>query len=300
MKLDILAIAAHPDDIELSCSGTLASLIRSGKKAGVLDLTKGEFGTLGTPEQRMQEAADAARVLGLSVRENAGLPDCGLENSAAYREIIIRCVRRYRPDICFLNSPEDRHPDHRNAARLALDALFYSGLEKITTYDEAGPSQNIIYINPPDSQREKTSLHSHSDATQQDEYSGDSAGSNTFPDTTTSDRNTIRQKPWRPYHILHYMQHWPFKPDLIFDITETIKIREKAIRSFSSQFDVDKDRQEKKETYVSTKRFFDAVEGRAREYGQQIGVAFGEPFLYHGKPIPVRDLDFLFSNKTPS
>ncbi len=241
MNLDVLAIAAHPDDVELCCAGTLAALARQGKKVGVLDLTRGEMGTRGTPELRLREAQDAAEILGLAVRENAGLPDCGLDNTLAHREAIIRFVRRYRPEVCFVNAPEDRHPDHRNAALLTLDALFYSGIAKLPVADA-----------PPE--------------------------------------------PWRPRHILHFMQHWPFPPTFVFDITETIEIKEKAIRAFASQFDVGEDDDGPK-TYVSSRRFFEALRGRAREYGQQIGVTFGEPFLYHGGPVPLNSLDVLFSSK---
>jgi N-acetylglucosamine malate deacetylase 1 len=240
MKLDVLAIAAHPDDVELCCAGTLAALARDGRKVGVLDLTRGEMGTRGTPELRLREAQDAAGILGLAVRENAGLPDCGLENTPAHREAIIRIVRRYRPEVCFVNAPEDRHPDHRNAARLALDALFYSGIARLPVEDA-----------PPE--------------------------------------------PWRPRHILHFMQHWPFPPTFVFDITETIDIKEKAIRAFASQFDVNDD--DGPQTYVSSRRFFEALRGRAREYGLQIGVTFGEPFLYYGGPVPLNSLDVLFSTK---
>lgn len=133
MKLDVLAIAAHPDDVELACSGTLAVLAGQGKRIGILDLTKGEMGTRGTPELRMQEAQNAAEILGVSIRENAGLPDAGIENNREQQLKIMEVVRQYQPDICFIPAPEDRHPDHRNANRLCGDALFYSGLQKLET-----------------------------------------------------------------------------------------------------------------------------------------------------------------------
>ena len=275
MKLDVLAIAAHPDDAELCCAGTLAALAQSGKKVGVLDLTRGEMGTRGTPELRLEEARNAAEILGLSARENAGLPDCGIENSASQRETVIRFVRYFRPEICFVNALEDRHPDHRNAARLSLDALFYSGLNKLETYKDDGifePS-SVPYENT-DRQTGKSNQEK----------------------TSKKGIGPKRQQPWRPRHILHFMQHWPFEPTFVFDITATMELKEKAIRAFSSQFDVSED-DDGPQTYVSSKRFFDALRGRAREYGQQIGVTFGEPFLYYGGPVPVADLDFLFASK---
>lgn len=139
--LDVLGIAAHPDDVELCAGGTMALLARQGRRTGILDLTRGELGSRGTPEGRLEEAAEAARLLGLAARANLGLPDGGLDNSEAHRLAIVRLVRRYRPTVVLLNAPEDRHPDHGNAARLATDALFYAGLRKIETDWEGRPQQ---------------------------------------------------------------------------------------------------------------------------------------------------------------
>lgn len=152
-KLDILALAAHPDDTELCCGGTLAALVNKGKSVGVIDLTKGEMGSRGTPELRMKESKNAAKIIGLSVRENLGLPDTKLDNIEEFRLRIIKKIRKYRPHICLVGAPTDRHPDHGNATNLALDAIFYSGLIKIETQDENGneqkpwrPSHNLHYM----------------------------------------------------------------------------------------------------------------------------------------------------------
>jgi len=131
MKLDILAIAAHPDDVELSCAGTLLKEISSGKKAGVLDLTQGELGTRGSAAMRLQEAEESARILGLSCRDNLGFQDGFFQNDQAHQRAIIQIIRKYQPDIVFANALSDRHPDHGRAAKLAADACFYSGLRKI-------------------------------------------------------------------------------------------------------------------------------------------------------------------------
>lgn len=140
-KLDILAFAAHPDDTELCCGGTLAKLVKQGKKVGVVDLTKGEMGSRGTPEQRMEESANAAEIIGLAVRENLGLPDTKLSNNRDNQKKLIRKIRRYRPHVCLVGAPADRHPDHGYGTRLALDALYYSGLTKIETVDDDGKPQ---------------------------------------------------------------------------------------------------------------------------------------------------------------
>lgn len=141
MKLDILAIGAHPDDIELGCSGTIITEIRSGKKVGIVDLTEGELGTRGSVETRYNEAAEAGRIMGISARENLQLPDGFFENNPASQMKLIRAIRKYQPDIVLANAPEDRHPDHGRAARLIADASFYAGLRKIQTNDDNGNAQ---------------------------------------------------------------------------------------------------------------------------------------------------------------
>ena len=107
---------------------------------------------------------------------------------------------------------------------------------------------------------------------------------------------TEDQEPWRPFHILHYMQHWPFEPTFVFDITDTMHIKEKAILAFESQFNIS-EADSGPQTYVSGKSFFEALRGRARHYGQMIGAEFGEPFLYYGGPVPINNLEFLRGSK---
>ena len=133
MKLDILAIGAHPDDVELSCSGVLAKEASRGKKTGILDLTRGELGTRGSAEIRDQEAAAAAKILGLSVRENIALADGFFTNDKESQLRIIEIIRKYQPEIVLCNAVDDRHIDHGKGSKLASDACFLSGLKKIET-----------------------------------------------------------------------------------------------------------------------------------------------------------------------
>ena len=135
MKLDVLAIGAHPDDIELSCGGTILKLTRQGRKVGIVDATEGELGTRGSREIRARESAAAAAVLGVAVRENLSLPDGNIENTFAAREKLITVIRRHRPDILLIPHFQDRHPDHEHTHILARESWFYSGLEKIATRD---------------------------------------------------------------------------------------------------------------------------------------------------------------------
>jgi N-acetylglucosamine malate deacetylase 1 len=133
MKLDILAFGVHPDDVELSCAGALLVEKKNGKMTGIIDLTQGELGTRGTAETRKTEAADAARVLGVEIRENLEMADGFLQNDEAHQRKIISVLRTFQPDIILCNAPEDRHPDHGRSSKLVADAAFLSGLNKIQT-----------------------------------------------------------------------------------------------------------------------------------------------------------------------
>ncbi len=231
-RLDVLGLAAHPDDVELSAGGTMCLLARQGYRVGIVDLTKGELGSRGTPEGRMEEARAAAEIIGLAARENLGLPDGDLANTKENQRKVIRAVRRYRPHIVLTHPLVCRHPDHCAAARLTVDAFFYSGLRKVETVEDDGTPQT----------------------------------------------------PWRPHHVLHYMQAVPFEPTLVVDVTETWEQRTRALQAFQSQF-FNPDYQpaaDEPDTYISNPDFFHSIEARARTYGYHIGATYGEPFLYRG------------------
>lgn len=133
MKLDILAFGAHPDDVELGAAGTLIKHLRYGRQVGIADLTKGELGTRGSAEIRAKEAASAAKLMGISVRENLGLADGFFMNDKENQAKIIKILRKYQPDIVISTAPEDRHPDHGTAYKLITDSCFLAGLAKLTT-----------------------------------------------------------------------------------------------------------------------------------------------------------------------
>ena len=141
MKLDLLAIGVHPDDVELGCSGTIINEIRNGKKVGVLDLTQGELGSRGTIETRYEEAAKAAMIMGVHVRENLKMRDGFFTNDEEHQRKLIVAIRKYQPEIIITNSLNDRHPDHGRAAKLTTDSCFLSGLRKIETKNEQGVAQ---------------------------------------------------------------------------------------------------------------------------------------------------------------
>lgn len=132
-KLDILVITVHPDDAELGCGGTILRHVAMGRKVGLVDLTRGELGTRGTPETREIEARHAAAKLGVSIRENLGMRDGFFQNDEAHQLKVIQCIRKYRPEILISNALYDRHPDHGRAGDLINDSVFLAGLRKIET-----------------------------------------------------------------------------------------------------------------------------------------------------------------------
>jgi bacillithiol biosynthesis deacetylase BshB1 len=141
MKLDILAIGSHPDDVELGCGATLAKEIAAGKKVGILDLTRGELGTRGSSELRDEEAKRAAEILGVSIRENLGFADGFFRNDREHQMELIRCLRKFRPDVVLCNAVEDRHIDHARGSSLVSDACFLSGLVKVKTENDGNEQE---------------------------------------------------------------------------------------------------------------------------------------------------------------
>jgi N-acetylglucosamine malate deacetylase 1 len=238
MKLDLLVIAAHPDDAELGCGGTIAKHIAAGKKVGIVDLTRGELGTRGTPEIREAEAAAAAKILGISIRENLGLADGFFQNTKADQLKIVMAVRKYQPEIVLANAVVDRHPDHGRASELIYDACFLAGLAKIET---------------------------------------------------TS--NGVVQPVWRPKSIYHFIQSQSLKPDVVVDVSDFWETKMESVLAYKSQF-YDPKSQEPS-TFISNPQFLKMVEARAIEYGQVIGVRYGEGYTVR-KAVGVKSLFDIF------
>ena len=219
MKLDVLAFGAHPDDVELFCGGLILKLKSQGKSVGIIDLTRGEMGTRGTPEIRLREAANAAEILKLDVRENGNLPDGDLKVDAESKKVVINFIRKYKPEIVISPFWEDRHPDHVYASRLVSASFFYSGLKRVKTDWE--------------------------------EY--------------------------RPKSLIYYFQHEVGKPSFVADISKEFETKLKAVKSYTSQFFNPKS--EEPNTFISQPEFLDSVVTRAKYFGFQIGVEYGEPFF---------------------
>lgn len=223
MKLDILAIGIHPDDVELSCAGTILKHIEQGKTVGILDLSLGELGTRGNAQLRTQEATKAAQILGVSVREQLDMADGFFENNETNQRKIIEVIRKYLPEIVLCNAINDRHPDHGRASKLTSDACFYSGLIKIETL-----------------------------------------------------QNGVKQNPWRPKALYHYIQDQFIKPDFVIDITKYNDKKMESIMAYSSQF-YDPNSKEP-QTPISSKNFMEYINAKASVFGRAINVDYAEGF----------------------
>ena len=234
MKVNILAIGAHPDDVELSCSGTLYKHKLAGQKIAIVDLTEGELGSRGTAETRYAEAKAASKILQVDGRGNLQMPDGFVENNKENRLKVIKAIRTYQPEIILCNAPQDRHPDHGHSAALVRDAAFLSGLVKIDT----------------------------------------------------------GQSPWRPKKVFYYIQDYYLEPDFIVDISESFETKLDAIRAYTTQFHTAKESNEPK-TYISSEKFLQTIEYRAKLFGKRIGREYGEGFLLATNYLGINSLDDL-------
>lgn len=225
MHLDLLAIAAHPDDVELTCGGTLLKMAHSGYKTGILDLTAGEMGTRGTPEIRAREAAKAAKLLRVNWRGTLGVPDSDVQPSRQHKLRLAAVIRELRPKTVILPYWEARHPDHYHASTLGYEGCFLAGLRQLP----------------------------------------------------------VEGEPHRPFKILYSTAFASVRPTFVVDITAQFEQRRRAILAFSSQFRPPKDESRKQfkktNVFLAIDRLNDEMNLLARQYGEMIGVKYGEPFL---------------------
>ncbi len=227
-KVYALAFGAHPDDVELACGATLLKIMSEGRSVSVCDLTRGEMGTMGTPETRKREAEAASLVMGYQSRTTLDLGDSKLFYNEENLAEIIRVIRHVRPDVVFANPPDERHPDHMKASKLVTDAFYYAGLQQLPTT-----------------------------------------------------MNGTVQEPHRPQHLLYYIQFKHIQPDVIIDVSETFDASRKGVLAFTTQFHREGAIEEPK-TLINRKEFLTGLDARARYFGEQIGVVYGEGFLLSG------------------
>ncbi len=238
--LQILAIGAHPDDVEISCGGTLAGATKQGYAVGILDLTRGELSTNGTVDERAAEASEAARLLGVGIRRNAGLPDGGIDPlDPEQTRRVVRILRALRPAILLTHAPVDRHPDHVEASRIVDRAWYLAGLRQ---------------------------------------FDPDGGGA-----------------PHRAEGRYHFASRVGFQATFVMDITPCWEEKRKAILAHGTQVSRGAS---SRPTPLNDPEFLARIEARARHFGSQIGVLYGEPFR-STEPLGFRTLEALVRSARP-
>lgn len=242
--LDILAIAAHRDDVEQTCGGTLLKMAARGHHTGILDLTRGEMGTRGTAEDRAREAADAAKILQVSWREALDIPDGRVENTWDNRLKVARVIRQTRPRVVILPYWEGRHPDHYTASKLGYEACFLAGLAKLAI------------------------------------SSSDTTKSRALPDSKDPENSSSHAggapAPHRPFKIIYATLYHDVRPTFVVDISEQFEARFESLMAYKSQFS---DQEAGKDIFPAREEIRARIEAMARFYGMMAGVTYAEPFL---------------------
>jgi LmbE family N-acetylglucosaminyl deacetylase len=251
LPLDILAIAAHRDDVEQTCGGTLLKMAQRGQRTGILDLTQGEMGTRGTAEDRAQEAAEAAKILRVSWRQALDIPDGRVENTWENRLKVARVIREQRPRVVILPYWKGRHPDHYTASTLGYEACFLAGLAKLDVSVARAPS-------PANSEEPPTPVKP-----------GRSQDSQKDADVT-------KLPPHRPFKIIYATLYYDVRPTFVVDITELFETRFQALMAYNSQFS---DQEVGKDLFPAQAEIRARIEAMARFYGLLGGVTYAEPFL---------------------
>ena len=249
--LDVLAIAAHRDDVEQTCGGTLLKMAQRGRRTGILDLTQGEMGTRGTAEDRAREAEEAAKILRVSWREALDIPDGRVENTFENRLKVARVIREQRPRVVILPYWKGRHPDHYTASTLGYEACFLAGLAKLDFNVGQAPS-------PANSAEVSASLR---------------AGR---PQDSRQDAGATKLLPHRPFKIIYATLYYDIRPTFVVDITELFETRFQALMAYKSQFS---DQEAGKDLFPAQAEIRVRIEAMARFYGLLGGVTYAEPFL---------------------
>jgi N-acetylglucosamine malate deacetylase 1 len=238
-RLDILALAAHRDDVEQTCGGTLLRMAQGGYRTGILDLTQGEMGPRGSAEDRAREAADAAKILSTSWRGALDIPDGRVENTWENRLKVVRVLREQQPRVVILPYWKGRHPDHYTASALGYEACFLSGLAKLD------------YSSPLELQTGR-------------------------PQDKRVDAGDTDLLPHRPFKIIYATLYYDVRPTFVVDITEQFEARFEALMAYKSQFS---DQEAGKGIFPARNEIHSRIEAMARFYGMLGGVTYAEPFL---------------------
>ena len=253
--LDILAIAAHRDDVEQTCGGTLLKMAQRGYRTGILDLTQGEMGTRGTAEDRAREAAEAAKILCVSWREALDIPDGRVENTWENRLKVVRVIREQRPRVVILPYWQGRHPDHYTASTLGYEACFLAGLAKLDGSAGVPPAR---LGQPPAA------------------VSGRGLPAPPPGGDPSESRQDAGATPHRPYKIIYATLYYDIRPTFVVDITEQLEARFQSVMAYKSQFS---DQEAGKDIFPAQAEIRARIEAMARYYGMLAGVTYAEPFL---------------------
>jgi N-acetylglucosamine malate deacetylase 1 len=258
--LDILAIAAHRDDVEQTCGGTMLKAAQRGQRTGILDLTQGEMGTRGTADDRAREAADAAKILAVSWRKALDLPDGRVENTWENRLKVAGVIRETRPRVIILPYWKGRHPDHYTASVLGYEACFLAGLAKLDPQTGLSAESSATI--------ESDRLHRDSEKSVVDD--GVRAGA------PQDSRREAGATPHRPFKIIYATLYYDVRPTFVVDISEQFEGKFASILAYKSQFT---DQNAGKDLFPAHDEIHVRVEAMARFYGMLGGVTFAEPFL---------------------
>lgn len=245
--LDILAIAAHRDDVEQTCGGTLLKMAENGYRTGILDLTRGEMGTRGSLEDRARESEEAARLLRVSFREALDIPDGRVENTWENRLKVAQVIRRTRPRVVILPYWKGRHPDHYTASKLGYEACFLAGLAKLNI-------ERALSSDPAFSQVASA-------------MASVAAGEQQNADTL---------QPHRPFKIIYASLYYDIRPTFVVDITEQFEARFQSLMAYKTQFS---DQRTGQDIFPAQSEIRSRVETMARFYGMLAGVTYAEPFV---------------------
>lgn len=265
--VDILAIAAHRDDVEQTCGGTLLKMAEGGYRTGILDLTRGEMGTRGSAEDREREAAEAARVLKASWRGALDIPDGRVENTWENKLKVARVLREQRPRVVILPYWKGRHPDHYTASTLGYEACFLAGLKKLDVGSQSVRS----------AQGELRTRGGENPALSiQHSAISESMEGRAFSTVHEGGRQDAGATPHRPFKIIYATLYYDVRPTFVVDITEQFEARFQSLMAYKTQFS---DQETGKDLFPAHKEIRNRVEATARFYGMLGGVEYAEPFL---------------------
>ncbi len=263
--LDILALAAHRDDVEQTCGGTLLKMAQRGYRAGILDLTQGEMGTRGSAEGRAREAADAAKILCISWRQALDIPDGRVENTWENRLKAARVLREQRPKVVILPYWKGRHPDHYTASILGYEACFLAGLAKLDVEQALSTQHSVLsHTTPIDGE--------HPNVVATVEGHGFSPAESRSQETAA----LAAGLPHRPFKIVYATLYYAVRPTFVVDITEQFEGRLQSLMAYKSQFS---DQEAGKGIFPAHGEIRSRIEAMARFYGMLAGVTYAEPFL---------------------